>query len=164
MIHMHTTHGVIVLELNTTKAPKTVENFLEYARGGFYDGTLFHRVIDRFMIQGGGFLPGLRQKSPRPPIQNEANNGLRNERGTIAMARTRDPHSATSQFFINVVDNDFLNYSSSTPEGWGYCVFGRVTDGMQVVDQIKGMATNTKDGHQNVPVVDIVIKKVEVMK
>lgn len=162
MIHMLTSHGLIVLELNAAKAPKTVENFLNYVREGFYDGTLFHRVIDRFMIQGGGFLPGMRQKSGRPPILNEANNSLRNERGTIAMARTRDPHSASCQFFINVVDNDFLNYSSSTPEGWGYCVFGRVIDGMQVVDNIKGMATNTKDGHQNVPVVDIVIQKVEV--
>lgn len=164
MIHMHTSHGLIVLELNAAKAPKTVENFLTYVQEGFYDGTLFHRVIDRFMIQGGGFLPGMRQKSARPPIQNEANNGVRNERGTIAMARTRDPHSASSQFFINVVDNDFLNYSSSTPEGWGYCVFGRVKDGMEVVDRIKGMATSTQDGHQNVPVVDILVQKMEVTK
>ncbi len=163
MIHMHTTYGVITLELDAEKAPKTVANFLNYAREGFYDGTLFHRVIDNFMIQGGGFTPGMSQKSTHPPIENEAKNGLRNARGTIAMARTGDPHSATSQFFINVVDNDFLNHTAPSAAGWGYCVFGKVTDGMQVVDRIKGMPTGTKSNHQNVPITDIVIQKIEIM-
>lgn len=162
MINLHTSLGLIVLELDVAKAPKTVANFLAYAREGFYDGTLFHRVINNFVIQGGGFKPGMEQKPTRPPIENEAANGLRNARGTIAMARTRDPHSATSQFFINVVDNDFLNYTSSTAEGFGYCVFGRVTDGMQVVDEINGMPTNTRGGHQGVPVTDILIARIEV--
>jgi len=163
MIHMHTTYGLIILELDAEKAPKTVANFLTYVREEFYNGTIFHRVIDNFMIQGGGFLSGMRQKPTHKPIENEAKNGLRNERGTIAMARTSEPHSATSQFFINVVDNDFLNYTAATPAGWGYCVFGKITDGMQVVDQIKGMPTNTKLNHQNVPVTDIVIEKIEVI-
>ena len=163
MIHMHTTYGLITLELDEQKAPKTVANFLTYVREGFYDGTIFHRVIDNFMIQGGGFLPGMRQKPTHEPIENEANNGLRNARGTIAMARTSEPDSATSQFFINVVDNTFLNHTATTPAGWGYCVFGKVTDGMQVVDQIKVMPTNTKQNHQNVPVTDIVIQKMEVV-
>jgi len=163
MIHMHTTCGLITLELDEQKAPKTVANFLTYVREGFYDGTIFHRVIDNFMIQCGGFLPGMRQKPTHTPIENEAKNGLRNARGTIAMARTSEPDSATSQFFINVVDNDFLNYTATTPAGWGYCVFGKIADGMQVVDQIKGMPTNTKLNHQNVPVTDIVIQKIEVI-
>lgn len=163
MIHMHTTYGLITLELDAQKAPKTVANFLTYVREGFYDGTIFHRVIDNFMLQGGGFLPGMRQKPTHTPIENEAKNGLRNARGTIAMARTSEPDSATSQFFINVVDNDFLNYTAATPAGWGYCVFGKIADGMQVVDQIKGMPTNTKLNYPNVPVTDIVIQKIEVI-
>lgn len=162
-VRLQTNHGAITIELDEQKAPKTVANFLTYAREGFYDDTLFHRVINNFMIQGGGFAPGMKQKSTHPPIENEAKNGLRNERGTIAMARTSDPHSATAQFFINVVDNDFLNHSAPTPSGWGYCVFGRVTDGMQVVDEIKGVVTTTKGGHQNVPMNDVVIDKVEVV-
>ena len=156
-MHLETNQGVIVLDLNADKAPKTVANFLAYAREGFFTNTVFHRVIDDFMIQGGGFEPGMRQKPTRPPIDNEANNGLRNARGTIAMARTSDPHSATSQFFINVVDNDFLNFTAPTPTGWGYCVFGRVTEGMDVIDTIKGTATTSRNGHQDVPVNDIII-------
>ena len=157
MVHLETNQGVIVLDLNADKAPKTVANFLAYAREGFFTNTIFHRVIDGFMIQGGGFEPNMRQKPTRPPIDNEANNGLRNARGTIAMARTSDPHSATSQFFINVADNDFLNFTAPTPTGWGYCVFGRVTEGMDVVDTIKGTATTSRNGHQDVPVNDIII-------
>ena len=164
MIHLHTNRGIIQIELDAARAPKTVENFLKYARAGFYDGTIFHRVINNFMIQGGGFLPGMKQKPTEAPIQNEAQNGLRNERGTIAMARTTDPHSATAQFFINVVDNDFLNHTAPTPSGWGYCVFGRVVEGMRIIDDIKGAVTTTKAGHQNVPVDDIVIDKVEIDK
>ena len=156
-MHLETNQGVIVLDLNADKAPKTVANFLAYAREGFFTNTIFHRVIDGFMIQGGGFEPGMRQKPTRPPIDNEADNGLRNARGTIAMARTSDPHSATSQFFINVADNDFLNFTAPTPTGWGYCVFGRVTEGMDVVDTIKGTATTSRNGHQDVPVNDIII-------
>lgn len=162
-VRLHTSHGAITIELDEQKAPKTVANFLAYAREGFYDNTLFHRVISNFMIQGGGFQPGMKQKSTHSPVENEAQNGLRNERGTIAMARTSDPHSATAQFFINLVDNDFLNHSAPTPSGWGYCVFGRVTDGMQVVDEIKGVVTTAKGGHQNVPMNDVVIDKVEVL-
>ncbi|MHB1607204.1 MAG: peptidylprolyl isomerase [Acidiferrobacter thiooxydans] len=157
MVHLETNHGVIVLDLDADKAPKTVANFLAYAREGFFTNTIFHRVIDGFMIQGGGFEPDMRQKPTRPPIDNEADNGLRNARGTIAMARTSDPHSATSQFFINVADNDFLNFTAPTPTGWGYCVFGRVTKGMDVVDTIKGTATTSRNGHQDVPVNDIII-------
>ena len=157
MVHLETNQGVIVLDLDADKAPKTVANFLAYAREGFFTDTIFHRVIDGFMIQGGGFEPGMRQKLTRPPIDNEADNGLRNARGTIAMARTSDPHSATSQFFINVADNDFLNFTAPTPTGWGYCVFGRVTEGMDVVDTIKGTATTSRNGHQDVPVNDIII-------
>ena len=157
MVHLETNHGVIVLDLDADKAPKTVANFLAYAREGFFTNTIFHRVIDGFMIQGGGFEPNMRQKPTRPPIDNEADNGLRNARGTIAMARTSDPHSATSQFFINVADNDFLNFTAPTPTGWGYCVFGRVTEGMDVVDTIKGTATTSRNGHQDVPVNDIII-------
>ena len=162
MIHLYTNQGLITLELDAVRAPKTVANFLEYARSGFYDGTIFHRVINNFMIQGGGFQPGMKQKPTRAPIENEANNGLRNERGTIAMARTNDPNSATAQFFINVVDNDFLNHTAPTASGWGYCVFGRVVDGMRVIDEIKGAPTVTRGGHQNVPITDIVIDKVEI--
>jgi peptidyl-prolyl cis-trans isomerase B (cyclophilin B) len=160
-IRMQTSLGAIFLELHPDKAPKTVANFLAYMRAGHYDGTLFHRVIDGFMIQGGGFGKGMAQKTTRAPIENEAKNGLRNERGTIAMARTSDPHSATAQFFINVTDNDFLNFSAETPSGWGYCVFGKVVDGMTVIDRIKGVPTGSKAGHKDVPLTDIVIEKVE---
>ena len=162
-IHMKTNYGTIVLELDPEKAPKTVDNFLSYARDGFYDNTVFHRVIDKFVIQGGGFGPGMTQKLTRPPIENEANNGLRNARGSVAMARASDPHSATSQFFINIVDNDFLNYTVPTPAGWGYCVFGKVIDGMHIVDQIKGVATGSKLGHKDVPLSDVLVEKVQVV-
>ena len=141
MVELHTNHGVIKLELNAEKAPKTVANFLNYVKNGHYDGTVFHRVIDGFMIQGGGFDAGMKQKPTEAPIENEANNGLKNERGSIAMARTNDPHSASAQFFINVADNDFLNHSSPTPQGWGYTVFGRVVEGMDVVEKIKKVKT-----------------------
>ena len=163
-IRIQTSYGAIVLELEPAKAPKTVNNFIAYVRDKYYDGTLFHRVIDDFMIQGGGFLPGMSQKPTRAPIENEAKNGLRNERGTIAMARTSDPHSATSQFFINVVDNDFLNFTAESTTGWGYCVFGKVVDGLTVVDRIKGIPTGTKAGHKNVPLTDAVIEKIEVVE
>ena len=163
MIKMHTNYGVITLELDAAKAPVTVENFLTYAREGFYDNTIFHRVINGFMIQGGGMMPDMMQKATHAPIKNEADNGLKNDRGTIAMARTNDPHSATAQFFINVKDNGFLNHSSPTPSGWGYCVFGKVTDGMDVVDKIKAVATGNKGFHQDVPVQPVIIEKVEVV-
>jgi peptidyl-prolyl cis-trans isomerase B (cyclophilin B) len=162
MIVLHTTAGEITLELDHDKAPVSSANFLEYARSGHYDGTIFHRVIDNFMIQGGGFEPGLKQKSTDKPIQNEADNGLENKVGTIAMARTMDPHSATAQFFINVADNGFLNHSGKTPQGWGYAVFGKVTDGMEVVNAIKGCATGSMKGHQDVPREDIIIESVTV--
>jgi len=164
MIHIKTNYGTIVVELNPEKAPKTVENFLTYAKEGFYDGTIFHRVIDKFVIQGGGFGPGMTQKATRGNIENEASNGLRNGRGTLAMARASDPHSASSQFFINVVDNDFLNYTAATPSGWGYCVFGKVIDGMHIVDQIKGVVTGTKLGHKDVPMSDVIIEKLQVVE
>ena len=164
MIRMQTNHGAIVIELDAQKAPKTVANFIAYAKAGFYDGTIFHRVIGGFMIQGGGFGPGMKQKPTQAPIENEAVNGLRNNRGTIAMARTNDPYSATAQFFINLVDNDFLNFTAPTPRGWGYCVFGRVTEGMDVVDKIKGVATGSRGGHQDVPENDVVIERVEVVE
>lgn len=161
-VRMQTTMGDIVLELDAEKAPVTVENFLEYARAGFYDGTIFHRVIPNFMVQGGGFEPGMNQKQTRPPIKNEADNGLKNDEGAIAMARTPDPHSASAQFFINVKDNDFLNFTSPTPQGWGYCVFGRVTEGMDVVHAIEKVATGNRGGHQDVPQEDVVIEKVTI--
>jgi peptidyl-prolyl cis-trans isomerase B (cyclophilin B) len=163
-VRMQTGYGAIIVELDSKKAPKTVNNFIAYVRDGYYDGTMFHRVIDDFMVQGGGFQPGMIQKPTRPPIENEAQNGLRNERGSIAMARTSDPNSATSQFFINVVDNDFLNFTAETPSGWGYCVFGKVVDGMTVLDRIKGVPTGTKAGHKNVPLTDVVIEKIEVLE
>ncbi|MFO8024637.1 peptidylprolyl isomerase [Thiohalophilus sp.] len=162
MVKLHTNKGTIVLELNAEKAPKTVENFLNYAKSGFYDGTIFHRVIEDFMVQGGGMEPGMREKKTDAPIQNEANNGLKNERGAIAMARTPDPHSASSQFFINVSNNDFLNFRSETGEGWGYCVFGKVAEGMDVVDAIRQVDTGSFGPHQDVPKEDIVIERVEV--
>lgn len=163
-VRIQTSFGAIIVELDPQRAPKTVNNFVSYVRDGFYDGTLFHRVMDGFMIQGGGFLPGMTQKPTRTPIENEAKNGLRNERGAIAMARTSDPNSATAQFFINVVDNDFLNYTAETPSGWGYCVFGKVVDGLTVVDRIKGVPTGTRAGHKNVPLSDVVIERMEVQE
>ncbi|POR53739.1 peptidyl-prolyl cis-trans isomerase B (cyclophilin B) [Paraburkholderia eburnea] len=164
MVELHTNHGVIKLELNAEKAPKTVANFLEYVKSGHYDGTVFHRVIDGFMIQGGGFEAGMKQKPTQAQIENEANNGLKNERGTIAMARTNDPHSASAQFFINVADNDFLNHSSPTPQGWGYAVFGKVVDGLDVVEKIKSVKTGSKGFHQDVPVDDVVIEKAVIVE
>ena len=163
MVELHTNHGVIKLELDAAKAPKTVENFLNYVKKGHYDGTVFHRVINVFMIQGGGFEPGLKQKPTDAPIDNEANNGLKNDNYTIAMARTNDPHSATAQFFINVNDNDFLNHSSPTPQGWGYAVFGKVVEGQDVVDKIKGVKTGNAGFHQDVPADDVVIEKAVVV-
>lgn len=162
MIKLHTNFGTIELELNAERAPKTVENFLRYAREGHYDGTIFHRVIDGFMIQGGGMEPGMHEKPTHEPIPNEADNGLQNLRGTIAMARTPDPDSATAQFFINVSDNSFLDHRAPTPDGWGYCVFGRVTEGMDVVDKIRAVKTVTRGWHQDVPEEDVIIEKVEV--
>ena len=159
---LNTNYGPITLELDSEHAPKTVENFLTYAREGHYDNTIFHRVINGFMIQGGGFSPGMKQKDTHAPIKNEANNGLKNTTGTIAMARTNDPHSASSQFFINVADNDFLNFKSETPQGWGYAVFGKVTDGMDVVNKIKGVKTGSSGFHQDVPKEDVVIQSVTV--
>src|SRR5690606_30976046 len=149
----------IVLQLDAEKAPKTVENFLSYVQEGFFDGTIFHRVINNFMIQGGGFEAGMKQKPTRDPIENEANNGLKNDRYTVAMARTNDPHSATAQFFINVNDNDFLNFTAPTPNGWGYAVFAKVVEGEDVVDAIKTVKTGSKGFHQDVPVDDVVIEK-----
>ena len=163
MLVLHTNHGKITLELDATRAPKTVANFLEYARAGHFDNTLFHRVIDGFMIQGGGFTSEFRQKPTRAPIENEAANGLKNTRYSVAMARTGDPHSATAQFFINVADNDFLNHRSPDPKGWGYCVFGRVVGGTEVVDRIKAVATGDRGMHQNVPKDDVVIERAEVI-
>ncbi len=159
---MRTTLGDITIALDEDKAPRTVDNFLAYVQDGYFAGTLFHRVIPGFMIQGGGLTPGLRNKPGRPPIDNEAANGLANRRGSIAMARTNDPHSATSQFFINVADNGFLNHTAPNPRGWGYCVFGQVTAGMEVVDRIVAVATTSRQGHENVPVEDILIESVEI--
>lgn len=164
MLKLHTNHGVITLELDAEKAPLTVENFMQYARDGFYDGTIFHRVISSFMVQGGGMEPGMVQKETREPVKNEADNGLSNVTGSIAMARTNDPHSATAQFFINVKDNSFLDHSSPTPQGWGYCVFGKVTEGMDVVEEIKNVATASSGMHQDVPVEDVIIERVEIVE
>jgi peptidyl-prolyl cis-trans isomerase B (cyclophilin B) len=158
---LSTNHGDITIELDAEKAPKTVENFLSYVKAGHYDGTIFHRVIDGFMIQGGGFEPGMKQKECGEPIDNEASNGLANEQYTVAMARTNDPHSATAQFFINVKDNGFLDYSG--PDHWGYCVFGRVTAGTEVVDEIRKVRTGTKGFHGDVPVEDVIIEKAEIV-
>jgi peptidyl-prolyl cis-trans isomerase B (cyclophilin B) len=162
MITLHTSHGDIVLELDFAKAPLSSANFLQYARDGHYNGTIFHRVISNFMIQGGGFEPGMKQKKVRASIQNEADNGLSNLEGTIAMARTMEPHSASSQFFINVSDNPFLNHTSKTSQGWGYTVFGKVISGMDVVNKIKNTRTGAKAGHQDVPMEDVVIETVTV--
>src|SRR5690242_1880946 len=162
MVVLHTNHGDITLELDEARAPKTVANFLEYVRSGHFDNTLFHRVIDGFMIQGGGFGPGLKQKPTRPPVDNEAANGLKNSRYSVAMARTSDPHSATAQFFINVADNDFLDHRSADAKGCGYCVFGRVVKGTEVVDRIKSVATGSRGMHENVPKDDVVIQRAEI--
>jgi len=158
MIKLKTNFGEISIELDHENAPQTAANFEQYVKDGFYDGTIFHRVIDGFMIQGGGMLPDMSEKETRENIQNEANNGLSNDYGTIAMARTPDPHSASSQFFINIKDNAFLNFRSETPDGWGYCVFGKVVDGIDVVESIKAVETGNKGFHQDVPVEPVSIE------
>jgi peptidyl-prolyl cis-trans isomerase B (cyclophilin B) len=163
-VEMTTTFGSITLELDSDKAPKTVENFLSYVNDGFYNGTIFHRVIDNFMIQGGGFDANMQQKPTADPIENEADNGLTNDRGTIAMARTMDPHSATAQFFINVKNNDFLNHSGKNMQGWGYTVFGRVISGDDVLDKIRAVSTGTIAGHQDVPTESVIIESVAVVE
>ncbi|WP_417662262.1 peptidylprolyl isomerase [Pseudomonas sp.] len=164
MIKLHTNHGVITLTLFADKAPETVANFEEYVKSGHYDGTVFHRVISNFMVQGGGFEPGMKQKPTRATIKNEANNGVSNKVGTVAMARTMEPHSASAQFFINVSDNTFLDHTAPTVQGWGYTVFGEVTDGMDVVEKIKGVPTTMKSGHQDVPVEDVIIERAEIVE
>ena len=161
MVKLHTNHGVITLELFADKAPETVENFKQYVRDGHYDNTIFHRVIPNFMVQGGSFEPGMKQKEARAPIKNEANNGVANALGTVAMARTMEPHSASAQFFINVADNDFLNHSAPTVQGWGYTVFGKVVEGMDVVNKIKAVPTTMRAGHQDVPADDVIIERAE---
>ncbi|MGX5219189.1 MULTISPECIES: peptidylprolyl isomerase [Pseudomonas] len=164
MIKLHTNHGVITLTLFADKAPETVANFKEYVKSGHYDGTVFHRVISNFMVQGGGFEPGMKQKPTNATIKNEANNGVSNKVGTVAMARTMEPHSASAQFFINVADNTFLDHTAPTVQGWGYAVFGEVTDGMDVVEKIKGVPTTMKSGHQDVPVDDVIIERAEIVE
>ncbi|MBS1138128.1 MAG: cyclophilin [Proteobacteria bacterium] len=161
MVKLQTSLGTLTIDLYADKAPETVRNFLEYVDAGHYDNTIFHRVIDGFMIQGGGFDAAMQQKGVRAPIKNEADNGLKNDRGTLAMARTSDPHSATAQFFINVADNDFLNFRAPAADGWGYCVFGRVVDGMDVVDKIRSVATGSRGFHQDVPRENVVIERAE---
>ena len=163
-VELETTMGNIVIELNQEKAPNTVANFLEYVKSGHYDGTIFHRVIDGFMIQGGGMDANMKEKSTNAPIQNEADKGLKNEVGTIAMARTSDPHSATAQFFINVKDNSFLNFSGKNPQGWGYAVFGKVTEGMDIVNKIKGVPTGKYGFHADVPTTPVVITHAKVIE
>ena len=163
MVKLHTNHGVISIELDDKSAPLTVANFLQYVKDGHYTNTVFHRVIDGFMIQGGGFEPGMKQKATRAPVKNEADNKLKNAKYTVAMARTSDPHSASAQFFINVADNDFLNHTAPNAQGWGYCVFGKVTGGTEVVDKIKGVKTGNKGMHQDVPQQDVVIEKAEIL-
>jgi peptidyl-prolyl cis-trans isomerase B (cyclophilin B) len=162
MINLHTNYGIISIELDAAKAPVTAENFLVYVKNGHFNNTIFHRVIDGFMVQGGGFEPGMKQKATGAQIKNEADNGLKNDKYTLAMARTSDPHSATAQFFINIADNDFLNHTAPNAQGWGYCVFGKVTAGTDVVDKIKGVKTGNRSGHQNVPLEDVIIEKAEV--
>lgn len=162
MITLHTNFGDIELELDFEKAPKTAENFKQHADDGYFDGTIFHRVINNFMIQGGGFTKDMQQKSTRATIENEADNGLKNDKGTVAMARTSDPHSASSQFFINLSNNDFLNHSGKNNQGWGYCVFGKVTQGMDVVDKIATVKTTSHGAHQDVPAEPVVIERVSV--
>ena len=164
-VKLSTNHGDIVIELNAEKAPITVANFIEYVKAGHYENTVFHRVIGNFMIQGGGFEPGMKEKKDkRPSIQNEADNGLPNEKYTVAMARTMEPHSASAQFFINVADNSFLNHTAQTAQGWGYAVFGKVVEGQDVVDKIKGVKTTSKAGHQDVPVEDVIVEKAEIIE
>jgi peptidyl-prolyl cis-trans isomerase B (cyclophilin B) len=162
MITLHTNYGDITLELDFEKAPKTAANFKQYAEDGFYEGTIFHRIIDNFMVQGGGFDENMVQKKTRETIENEADNGLKNDTYTVAMARTMDPHSATAQFFINVKDNNFLNHTGKNAQGWGYCVFGKVVAGTEVVDKIKNVSTTTVAGHQDVPTQPVIINKVTV--
>ena len=162
MVKMHTNHGDFTIELDAEKAPETVKNFLDYVGSGFYEGTIFHRVMDNFMVQGGGFEPGMKQKKTNAPIKNEAANGLTNDNYTVAMARTGDPHSATAQFFINVTNNSFLNYPGQ--DGWGYCVFGKVVEGKEVVDAIRKVKTGNRSGFQNVPLEDVIITKAEVLQ
>ncbi|MDN5666039.1 MAG: peptidyl-prolyl cis-trans isomerase [Psychrobacter sp.] len=163
VVELDTNMGAIVIELNEEKAPKTVENFLNYVKSGHYDGTIFHRIIDGFMIQGGGMDAEMNEKSTNAPIENEADNGLKNDKGTIAMARTQDPHSATSQFFINVKDNDFLNHSGKNMQGWGYTVFGKVTSGMDVIDKMRGVPTGRFGMHADVPKEPVVIKSATIV-
>jgi len=163
MVKLKTNFGIIALEFDTGRAPETVKNFLDYVESGFYSNTVFHRVIDGFMIQGGGFEPGMRQKPTQAPIKNEAGNGLKNDRYTIAMARTSEPHSASSQFFINVKDNDSLNHTAPSSHGWGYCVFGKVVEGQDVVDKIKRIKTGKRGGHADVPLEDVIIERAEVV-
>lgn len=163
MVNLHTNHGIIKIELNAEKAPDSVKNFLDHVGSGHYNNTIFHRVIDNFMIQGGGFEPGMKQKPTREPIKNEAANGLKNNRYTVAMARTSDPHSATAQFFINIKDNTFLNHTAKDRQGWGYCVFGTVVDGQNVVDKIKNVETASSGLHQDVPVENVIIERAEVV-
>jgi peptidyl-prolyl cis-trans isomerase B (cyclophilin B) len=167
MIKLHTNHGVISIELNSAETPNTAQNFIDYVKAGHYDNTIFHRVIDGFMIQGGGFEPGMKQKAVGTPIANEAEAGhkagLKNKRGTLAMARTSDPHSATAQFFINVADSAFLDFTAPSGNGWGYCVFGRVVDGMDVVDAIKAVKTGKSGFHADVPLEDVVIERAELV-
>jgi peptidyl-prolyl cis-trans isomerase B (cyclophilin B) len=162
-VRFETTKGSFVLELDDEHAPATVANFMQYVRDGHYDNTIFHRVIDGFMIQGGGFEPGMKQKATRSPVANEAGNGVKNRKFTVAMARTSDPHSATAQFFINVADNAFLDYKGPSPQGWGYCVFGKVVEGTEVVEAIKDVETSRSGMHENVPVDDVVIRKAEAL-
>ena len=163
IVKLQTNFGNIKIELFEKEAPITTQNFISYVQNGFYDNTIFHRVINNFMIQGGGFDTSMTQKESQSPIKNEADNGLSNNTGTVAMARTMEPHSASSQFFINVNDNDFLNFTNPTPQGWGYCVFGKVTEGMDIINQIKTVQTTSKNGHQDVPVEDVIILKAELM-
>jgi cyclophilin family peptidyl-prolyl cis-trans isomerase len=163
MVEMRTSQGTMKIELYPDKAPRTVENFLQYVRAGFYDGTIFHRVIEGFMIQGGGFAPDMTEKETRPPIQNEAANGLKNVRGSIAMARTGDPHSASAQFFINTVDNPFLDFTEESVQGYGYAVFGQVVEGLETLDAIKKVATGSRGGHDDVPTSAVVIESVRVL-
>ena len=164
MVIIRTTFGEIQLELDAEKAPKTVENFIKYATEGYYDGTIFHRVIDNFMIQGGGFDSDMQQKPTGEPVENEADNGLKNDFGTVAMARTTEPHSATAQFFINVKDNDFLNHSGKNMQGWGYTVFGKITAGSEVLDKIRAVPTTSRNGHQDVPSDPVIIESVEIVE
>ena len=162
MIKLHTNFGVIAIELDAEKAPESAKNFVAYAEAGHYDNTIFHRVIPGFMVQGGGFEPGMKQKPCKAAIKNEADNGLKNDAYTVAMARTSDPHSATAQFFINIADNDFLNFKAPSTNGWGYCVFGKVVEGTDIVDKIKGVKTGSSGFHQDVPKEDVVIERAEV--